>query len=784
MAAQRLRISVRQLVEFVLQEGDLQTAFSGRNRAVEGTIGHQRVQQSRPDDYRAEVSISHRVEHDGLTLDIVGRIDGLFPQERPVVLEEIKTTTLPLKYVSADYNPLHWAQAKCYAYFYAVQHDLSEIAIQLTYYQIESRQSQSFRQLFQRAELADFFEELLTIYVAWAKTVQAWLARRDQSIQALDFPYEGYRAGQRELAVAVYQTIRNKKKLFAQAPTGIGKTIATLFPAVKAIGAGLVARIFYLTAKTPGRLVAEKTLDDMRQAGLRLKSVTLTAKDKICFCPASARSGESCDYAKNYYGKLRPALVEAYEQEALTRPVIEALAEKHQLCPFEFSLDLALWVDCIVCDYNYVFDPRVYLRRFFDNVSEPYIFLVDEAHNFPDRAREMFSAELDRETVLALAQAVKGRLPEVALALHQINQALAEKYQLAGPTALVEVDLPNPLLKALRRFISEAEVWLRLNQPADFRAALLDFYFAASAYLRTGEQFDSTYVSYFERQGNSGLRAKLFCLDPAPQLTVALARSRATIFFSATLWPLDYFRQFVTGSAKQPAMVLASPFPPENLGLVIHNRISTKYKDRDASYHQVAATIRAACAVQPGNYLVFFPSYRYLEAVVAIIQSQAPDLNLLIQDRGMGEAEREAFLAQFAAGNDQTLLGFAVMGGIFGEGIDLVGERLIGAIIVGVGLPQLGLERDLIKAYFQSQYRQGFEYAYQYPGLNRVMQAAGRVIRTETDRGVIILIDERFTHSRYTRLFPQEWRHFQTVQSEAGVAQVLGRFWGEGYGSQ
>ena len=778
-----LKISVRHLVEFVLREGDLQTSFLGRsNRAAEGTRGHQRVQKSRPEGYEAEVSISHQLERDGLHLQILGRIDGLFPADDPVVVEEIKTTTLDLKLVSEDYNPLHWAQAKCYAYFYALQHDLDQIAIHLTYYHLDSRQTKTFQHIFQQQELADFFDELVTVYIAWAKTVQAWLARRDQSIHQFDFPYAAYRHGQRELAVAVYKIIQKKEKLFAQAPTGIGKTIATLFPTIKAIGTGLVAKIFYLTAKTPGRLVAEKAIDDMRQAGLHLKSVTLTAKDKICFCPASARNGESCEYAKNYYGKLRAALTDAYQHEKLTRPVIEDLAHKHQLCPFEFSLDLALWMDCIICDYNYAFDPRVYLRRFFDDVSEPYVFLVDESHNFPDRARSMFSAELDKDTVLALRRSVKEALPKLAKTLGHINQALLEKRkacQAEDQSALIERETPETLLTAIRRFISEAEAWLVFNYQTEFRQDLLDFYFLCNAYVRTSEQFDKAYVSYFERQGKSGLLAKLFCLDPAPHLKDALARSRATIFFSATLWPLDYFERILTGSAEHPTARLASPFPPQNLRLLIHNRISTKYKDRATSYQAIAATIQTVCAAQSGNYLIFFPSYRYLETVVEIIQSQAPHLNLLIQDRAMSEAEREAFLARFSAANEDSLIGFAVMGGIFGEGIDLVGDRLIGAVVVGVGLPQLCLERDLIRDYFQNQRRQGFEYAYQYPGLNRVMQAAGRVIRTETDRGVIVLIDERFTHYRYKTLFPQEWRRFQTVQSRAGIEQALVRFWEE-----
>jgi DNA excision repair protein ERCC-2 len=612
--------------------------------------------------------------------------------------------------------------------------------------------------------------------------VQAWLERRDQSIQQFEFPYPGYRQGQRELAVAVYKTIRQKGRLFAQAPTGIGKTIATLFPAVKAVGLGLVTKIFYLTAKTPGRTVAEKALDDMRQAGLQFKSVTLTAKEKICFCTAAGGDPEQCPFTKNYYAKARTALTENYQLERFTRPVIEAIAQRYELCPFEFSLDLALWVECVICDYNYVFDPRVYLRRFFDQTDEPYVFLIDEAHNLPDRAREMYSAELEKRAVLELKRLVKPQLPELAQALQEINQALIDKRKAGeasgGPT-LVEQELPDELLAALRRFIRQAESWLALNRPADFRQPLLEFYFQCNNYLRTADYFDQWYVSYFERQDGSGLKARLFCLDPAPLLQVPLARSQAAIFFSATLLPMDYFQQVLTGSTDNPRLVLPSPFPRENTRLLIHHRISTRYARRQDSYEAIAAAIETICAARQGNYLIFFPSYAYLTAVVELLQARLPEEQLLIQAPGMKEAERDAFLARFSEANSATLIGFAVMGGIFGEGIDLVGERLIGAVIIGVGLPQLCLERDLIKTYFDGQSRRGFEYAYQYPGLNRALQAAGRVIRTEQDQGVIILIDERFSQARYTNLFPHAWQHFRLVRDVAQIREQLAQFWTE-----
>ena len=582
------------------------------------------------------------------------------------------------------------------------------------------------------------------------------------------------------MAVAVYRTIRANDRLYVQSPTGVGKTIAALFPAVKAMGQGLAARIFYLTAKTSGRLVAEKALDDMRQANLYLRSVTLTAKEKICFCPPVNCDPEICIFARDYFGKVKRALEEIDRHQAFTRPVIEELARQYEICPFEFSLDLALWVDCIICDYNYAFDPRVYLHRFFDFDTEAYIFLVDEAHNLPDRARSMYSAELDKKTVLSLQRTLKPHLPVLAKKLNAINKLLLEKRkacQAEGKGALVESELPEELLKAVREFNQTAEDWLVQNQVAAFRLELLEFYFLCSNYLRTAEYFDTFYVSYFERQGQGNLKAKLFCLDPAPMLAGPLARSQSTVFFSATLLPMDYFMKLLTGDADHPTRIFPSPFPVENVSLLIHNRIATKYAQRADSYEAIAEAIESISSAHVGNYLVFFPSYAYLAAVLELLKERLPEGQLLVQDRGMTEAEREGFLAQFSAGNQETLVGLAVMGGIFGEGIDLVGERLIGAVVVGVGVPQVCLENDLIKDYFDRQNVSGFAYAYQYPGFNRVLQATGRVIRTEVDRGIIVLIDERFTQARYRHLYPTHWRGYQVVQNTSEIKDILARFW-------
>ena len=774
-------VSVRSLVEFVLQAGDLTVGgFQKRDRAQAGTQGHKQVQRSRPAGYQSEVEIGYRVEGVDPPMEVRGRIDGLYASEEPVIIEEIKTTTLSLDLVNEDHNRLHWAQAQCYAYMYARQHALSGVRIHLTYYHLDSKKEKTFERYLSLTELDIFFRDLITAYLGWFRKISAWQVRRDQSIQQFEFPYDEYRPGQRDMAVAVYKAIRANDRLYVQSPTGVGKTIAALFPAVKALGQGLAVRIFYLTAKTPGRLVAEKALDDMRQANLQFRSVTLTAKEKICFCPPVNCDPQVCVFARGYFDKVKIALAEIDQHQAYTRTVIEEIARRYQICPFEFSLDLALWVDCIICDYNYAFDPRVYLHRFFDFSSEPYIFLVDEAHNLPDRARAMYSAELDKRTVLDLQRTLKPHLPALAKKLSVINKILLEirkACQAEEKDALIEYEPPEKLIKAVRDFSQKAEDWLALNLPAEFRQELLEFYFLCSNYLRTSEYFDTFYVSYFERLGQADLKSKLFCLDAAPMLAVPLERSKSTVFFSATLLPIDYFMKLLTGDEDHPRRIFQSPFPLENVCLLIHNQISTKYAQRADSYHAIAAAIETICKTHVGNYLVYFPSYAYLDSVLELLKERLSERQLLVQDRAMTEADRDVFLSRFSAGNQETLIGLAVMGGIFGEGIDLVGERLIGVVVVGVGIPQLGLERDLIKAYFDRQSGSGFAYAYQYPGFNRVQQATGRVIRTETDRGIIVLIDDRFTHARYRSLFPSHWRSVQVVQNSDEMKEKLTQFW-------
>jgi DNA excision repair protein ERCC-2 len=764
-----LKIGVRELVEHVLRSGDLTFEFLGSSRPVEAIRAHQRIQKSRPDTYQPEVSISHQVETDRFRLIIGGRIDGVYTEPNRTLIEEIKTTTRNPDYFEKNEQPVHWGQIKTYAYIYASARGLDEISTQLIYYQIDSAEVREVKRRFGISELEIYFNDLVTRYLEWAGTIIDWSQRRDESIKHLDFPFAAYRPGQRQMAIETYRTIRNRGQLLVQASTGIGKTIAVLYPAVKALAEELSQKVFYLTARTTGQMVAEKALDELRTKGLRLKSVTLTAKDKICFCPDSVCHPDECEYARGHYDRINNAVTAIFtRKDAFIREIIIETAREFQVCPFEFSLDLSLWADCIICDYNYVFDPRVFLRRFFQEENGDYILLIDEAHNLVDRSREMFSAQIFKQPVLDLRRQLKKDLPHVF-------KSLGRKKCAESGNPLAEKDPPDELIPLLKGFLFITERWLVQNIKTAFRESLLDLYFAVSGFIRVADQYDECYTSCYEKMGND-LKLKLFCIDPSVHLEKAMNRCQVAIFFSATMTPMDYFKQILGCDQSAHHLILHSPFPGENLGLFISEQISTYYRHRDQTAEQVSQVISALIEQKKGNYLLYFPSYAYMRKIYQSYTVRCPQTETILQKPGMAESERDLFLKRFSQDNPQTLVGFAVMGGIFGEGIDLVGNRLMGAVVVGVGLPGISLERELIKEYFTNALGAGFEYAYLYPGINRVLQAAGRVIRTENDRGVVLLIDQRYSRFQYKSLLREEWDPIW-VQDTRQLADNLQEFW-------
>ncbi|MBF2481834.1 ATP-dependent DNA helicase [Listeria seeligeri] len=773
-----VQISVRRLVEFVLRGGSIDSRMTSSDRALEGTKIHQLLQKSAGEEYQAEVSLKLDRTVDGVVFLLDGRADGIINEQ---TIDEIKTTETVMEEITEEFRPLHWAQLICYGFMLAEKSDLPEVTLQLTYYQVADEEIKQFRRIMSREEMGVFVDDLLSKYAVWAKMSAAWEMKRNKTIQELSFPYNSYRRGQRELSIAVYRTAVSGENLFCEAPTGIGKTMSTLFPAVKAMGEGKTDKIFYFTAKTITRQVAEDALDEMRRKGLAARSVTITAKDKICFLDERKCEPDHCQFARGYYDRLNEALFDLLgQEEAITRTVVEQYARKYTLCPFELSLDVALFCDAIVCDYNYLFDPVVYLKRFFSEGPGKYTFLVDEVHNLVDRARSMFSATLRKSLVMQvkrqLDKKLHKRLWNAVNAMNKEMISLNKELIESGETIHVsKADLAE-WNESVLKFTFVAKEWLPQNTQSETQSDVLELYFESLRYVKIAELYDERYTTQITRT-HSDLEIKQLCLDPAFLLSEKLKLGASSVLFSATLRPIDYYTNVLGGEEDTSRMVFSSPFEQQNMHLLVADNISTKYQMRDQSLASVVEALAALIAGKKGNYLFFFPSFQYLQNVYDLFREKYPEIVVRKQEGAMDEEQREAFLEAFKAGNSETLVGFCVLGGVFSEGIDLRGERLIGAAIVGVGLAQLNPESDLIKDYYNETIGQGFDYAYQLPGMNKVLQAVGRVIRGESDRGVVLLIDERFSASRYRTLFPAHWNHAKIVKNTKEITEQVTEFW-------
>jgi len=775
---QAINIGVREIVEFLMRGGSIDTRFGGVDRALEGTRIHRRLQKSEGENYRPEVFLSLERPCGNFMLRVSGRADGVLTDSEGAMIDEIKSTAVPADLLEENLHPVYWAQAMCYGFMYCVENGLDRIRLRLTYYQIETDEVVRFVRSHTYAELDMFFDDLIERFRKWAELRDDWIRIRDGSVKSLQFPYPSYREGQRRLAVSVYKAIRDEKMLFVQAPTGTGKTISTLFPAVKAVGEGIAEKIFYLTAKTITRQVAEKACRDMLDTGLRLKIATLTARNKICFLEHRECNPESCNYAKGHYDRVNEALYNMLRTDDMfDRATIERYAEENSLCPYELSLDIANWCDCIIADYNYVFDPQVYLRRFFaSGERRDHVFLIDEAHNLPDRAREMFSAGLSKSAFLQ-ARRLLGKKDRLKKILSGINSEMLAMRKECGPGNMLKKAEPGAeFLKLLYAFVPACEELMKQHPDPEVEEVLLTLYFDVLAFLKIYELYDERYITLIETDGKEVV-VRLFCLDPSKHLGERMKQGRTSILFSATLTPLEYFRNVLGGDPDSMVRRALSPFPRENLCLIVHDNINTRFRNREHTLHDIADAIAVTAGVKAGNYIVYFPSYAYMKSVYDVFREKYPEVKTVIQSANMKEQEREEFLDRFGAGNDETLVGFCVLGGIFSEGIDLQGERLIGVIVVGVGLPQISPVADMIREYYDRKNGMGYAYAYMYPGMNKVLQAAGRVIRSEDDRGVVVLIDDRFNTKVYRDLMPEHWRGCVQVRSNDQLRQIVSEFW-------
>lgn len=776
-----IRISVRNLVEFILREGDIDNRKAGLPDKEAMQLGgriHRKIQRQMGSDYYAEVPLKITVPCEGFAIQIEGRADGIQKTADGVVVDEIKGVLRELEYIEKPVS-VHLAQAKCYGYIYGKQQELDSITIQMTYCQMETEEVKRFQETFSIEELERWFLDIVMQYEKWARFQVEWRQTRDATIKEAEFPYP-YREGQRELVTSVYRTILRKKKLFIQAPTGVGKTMATIFPAVKAVGEGLGDKIFYLTAKTITRTVAEQAFQILKKNGLQYKVATLTAKEKICFCEKAECNPDACPYAKGHFDRVNDAVYEMITtMEEMSRENIETQAKKHSVCPFEMGLDVSLWVDAIICDYNYVFDPNAHLKRFFSEGKKgEYLFLIDEAHNLVERGREMYSAVLYKEEFLQMKKAVRYESVKLTRQLEGCNQMLLEmkrecqtykEYNSISHFALKLLNVMNGLQKLL-------------EEKEQVDEEVLEFYFHVRNFLNIYEEVDENYVIYTELEEGGDFKLKLFCVNPAVKLQNFLSQGNSTVFFSATLLPIRYYKKLLSVETDDYAVYAHSPFKEANRLLVLGQDVSTKYTRRGYEmYERFAIYIKNVMQAKPGNYLVFFPSYRFMEEVRETFERyRTEEMCCMIQEQNMNEQDREAFLQEFEAEREGSLAGFCVMGGIFSEGIDLTKERLIGAMIVGTGLPQVCNEREILKQYFDRHGENGFDYAYLYPGMNKVLQAAGRVIRTEEDKGVIALLDDRFAGRRYLEIFPREWRKL-TYCNVKTIGEKVEQFWKNAY---
>ena len=782
MEKERIKISVRNLVEFILRSGNLdnrRTSAADREAMQKGSRIHRKIQKQMKASYKAEVPLKWEEEYSDFIIEIEGRADGIIDDEEECVIDEIKGVYRDL-YFLEEPVPVHKAQAMCYAYFYASQKKLSKMEVQMTYCHLETEEIKRFREEFSFSYLKKWFEDLLSEYYKWANFQYQRRIERRQSMESLEFPYP-YRKGQKELVSGVYHTMRTEKQLFIQAPTGIGKTMAAIFPAARAVGEGYGDKIFYLTAKTITRTVAEEAFHILKEKGLSYKTISITAKEKLCLCEETDCNPEKCPYAEGHFDRVNAAVFEILnEKDTYLREDLLKQAEKHRVCPYEMCLDISSWVDAVICDYNYVFDPNVYLRRFFsDGVKGDYLFLIDEAHNLVERGRKMYSAVLCKEDFLETAKIVKEHSAKLYKILKKCNRLMLE-YKRECDECTVMENIAGLSLQLLN-LLGEMENFLEKEHEEKVQKAVLEFSFSVRHFLNMYDIADENYVIYSHYDEEQRFLITLYCVNPKKNLQECLNKGRGTVFFSGTFLPLPYYRSLFSERRDDYAICASSPFLRENLKLLVACDVSSKYTRRGVSeYEKMAEYIYELAAGKQGNYMVFFPSYRMLEDIYEIFRNKTEErqfeVSCILQSSNMTEREREEFLEAFQNNITRTLIGFCVMGGIFSEGIDLTGERLIGAAIVGTGLPQVGCEREILKNYYDEKAQNGFAYAYRYPGMNKVLQAAGRVIRTKEDRGVVLLLDERFLQREYLELFPQEWQSYERC-TVGNAGQKIRAFW-------
>lgn len=769
-----IKVSVREIAELIYGSGDLVSEEYLRRRAEEGILIHKEHQDRYLEQDKREVYVSYEEETEDYHLFISGRIDGVIQRGKKIIIEEIKSTTRDLQMVDEKTVPAHLAQAKIYAYIYFLNTKKRKINVRLTYIQVQSKKIKRIDFVYSKAELEEFFRKTIDLYLEWLQKISFHEEVRNKSIVGLSFPFAFYREGQRELMGACYRTLLNNGILYAIAPTGVGKTIATLFSALKTINQ-TNQKLFYLTAKNLGKKVVLDTVRLLMDKGLVAKTVEITAKDKICFLEDRDCESEKCPYSKNYYSKLFPALQDIFQNaDFYDKETICTYAEKHQICPFEYSLDISNYSDIIVADYNYAFCPRTHLIRYFEENS-PYspILLVDEAHNLVSRSQEMYSGEVSKISLLTF----KKLLDENHIHLKQTDEVLnffAEYEKEMNPGDFQVRELNEELVGSISKLVNLAENFLSEKKEIVNKAEIIKIMLNLSRFLKMSEIFDEDYVYTIEKTENN-LTVAVKCLDASKFILHTIKeRTSGAIFFSATLYPIEYYQKMLTQGVGS-CVRIASPFKQENLKLIAFDSVSTRYRDRNQSIEKIIEIIRILGQSKVGNYIAFFPSYQYLNLVYEELKNDS-QFEYIIQKQDFTQDEKEKVINLFK-NTDKTQIGLFVMGGMFSEGIDYIGDMLSGVIIVGTALPVYGGYNNVVRDHFEEKFKNGFDFAYTYPGFAKVVQAVGRVIRNENDRGAAILIDDRFASPKYWNLYPKEWSHIKFISDTESLKKELKEFW-------
>lgn len=793
MQQNKIRISVRNLVEFVLQTGDIDNRRGGNEKDAmqEGSRVHRQIQArqgKKYPDYQAEVSLKIETGYHQVVICLEGRADGVFTDEDGVTtVEEIKGMYIRVAKLEEPIA-VHEAQAMCYAYILSVQRQLPSVRILMTYQDLITEETNQFVKEYTADQLQLAYDSLISSYGRWADYLVEHRAERTRSIKGMEFPFP-YREGQRDVVVSAYKTMAMGKTLFVQAPTGIGKTLSTVFPAIKAMGEGYADKIFYMTAKTITRGVAREAFDLMKTKGLKAGCITLTAKEKICLQAEEEGKAPDCNpvacpYAKGHFDRVNDAVYDMITNEDnVTRETILAYAKKHMVCPFEMSLDVTNWMDMIICDYNYVFDPHAKLQRYFGEgaVDQDFIFLVDEAHNLADRAREMYSAAIYKEDFEEAARHYETISRRLSNDCRHVSQVMLDlKRDLPGDYMVLEQGDLSPLYSSVLKFYTDYQKY-EDDHPEFSDRDFAPFFFAVRDFVNVYDNYDRNYRIYAELEPDGRFKVKLLCVMPASQLNACLDRGSSAIFFSATMLPMRFYKELLRGNNEDYAIYVRSPFDTGKRLIAFATDVTSKYTRRNTEeYMKVVEYLLKIVNSRYGNYMAFFPSFAYMDAVYELLCELEPDCRIICQESGMREEERENFLKQFETAEEgRSLLGMCVTGGIFGEGIDLTQDKLIGVIVVGCGLPQICPEREVIrKCIEETGTGDGYAYSYQYPGMNRILQAAGRLIRTQEDCGVIVMLDYRFLNASYRRLFPEEWAENRiVVDDSAALEQEIWKFW-------